>query len=259
MIHPSSVVDSNAQIGNNVKIDPFVHIHGDVVIGDDCWIGSGSVIMSGTRMGNNCKVFPNAVIGADPQDLKYAGEETYLEIGNNVVIRECCTINRATVDSGTTRIGDNCLLMAYVHVAHDCQIGKNCIFSNCVNLAGHVVIEDHVILGGMVPVHQFVKVGQHAFVGGGSLVRKDVPPFVKAAREPLSYVGINSIGLSRRGFSKADISCINEMYRIIYVSGFNMTTALSQVESNVNDCAQKDIVLNFIRSSERGLIRGYNG
>ncbi len=259
MIHPSSVIDKNAQLGDNVRVEPFAHIQGDVIIGDNCYVGTGAVIMDGVRMGNDCNIHAGAVLGNIPQDLKFGGEKTYLELGNNVTVREYCTLNRATGESGSTRIGDNCLLMAYVHVAHDCQIGKNCIFSNCVNLAGHVEIEDHVIIGGMVPVHQFVKIGQHSFVGGGSLVRKDVPPYVKAAREPLSYVGINSIGLSRRGFSKEDISCINEMYRIIYVSGFNMTTALSEVEANVHDCDQKDIVLNFIRSSERGLIRGYNG
>lgn len=259
MISNLSVVHKDAKIGSNVTIEPFAHIYGNVEIGDNTWIGSNVVIMEGTRIGSDCKVFPGAVLGAQPQDLKYAGEETFLVIGDRVMIRECCTLNKATSESNYTRIGNDTLLMAYVHVAHDCIVGNNCILANSVNLAGHVTIQDYVILGGMVPVHQFVTVGCHSMVGGGSLVRKDVPPYIKAAREPLSYVGINSIGLNRRGFEKEKVNLINDIYRIIYVSGLNMTKAIAEVEANISDCIEKDKVLEFIKSSQRGLIRGYNG
>lgn len=259
MISNLSVVHKDAKIGKNVTIEPFAHIYGNVEIGDNTWIGSNAVVMDGTTVGSDCKVFPGAVLGAAPQDLKYAGEETYLVIGDRVMVRECCTLNKATTASNYTRIGNDTLLMAYVHVAHDCTVGNNCILANNVNLAGHVNIEDFVILGGMVPVHQFVTVGCHSMVGGGSLVRKDVPPYIKAAREPLSYVGINSIGLGRRGFEKEKINLINDIYRIIYVSGLNMTKAIVEVEANIKDCEEKDKVLTFIKNSQRGLIRGYNG
>lgn len=259
MISNLSVVHKDAIIGKNVTIEPFAHIYGNVKIGDNTWIGSNVVIMEGTTIGEDCKIFPGAVLGAQPQDLKYAGEETHLVIGDRVMIRECCTLNKATAESKYTRIGNDCLLMAYVHVAHDCVVGNNCILANSVNLAGHVTVEDFVILGGMVPVHQFVTVGCHSMVGGGSLVRKDVPPYIKAAREPLSYVGINSIGLNRRGFQKEKVNLINDIYRIIYVSGLNMTKAIAEVEGNIADCEEKDKVLTFIKNSQRGLIRGYNG
>ena len=259
MISKLSVVHENAKIGKNVTIEPFAHIYGNVEIGDNTWVGSNAVIMDGTTIGKDCKVFPGAILGAEPQDLKYDGEKTFLVIGDRVIIRECCTLNRATTESMYTRVGNDCLLMAYVHVAHDCVIGNNCILANNVNLAGHVTLEDFVILGGMVPVHQFVTVGTHSMVGGGSLVRKDVPPYIKAAREPLSYVGINSIGLNRRGFEKETVTLINDLYRIIYVSGLNMTKALREVELNIPDCEEKNKVLTFIKNSQRGLIRGYNG
>ncbi len=259
MISNLSSVHKNAKIGKNVTIEPFATIYGNVEIGDNCWIGPNAVIMDGTKIGNDCKVFPGAVLGAQPQDLKYNGEETYLVIGDRVMIRECCTLNKATAESRFTRIGNDCLLMAYVHVAHDSIVGNNCILANSVNLAGHVTLEDFVILGGMVPVHQFVTVGCHSMVGGGSLVRKDVPPYIKAAREPLSYVGINSIGLNRRGFAKEKVNLINDIYRIIYVSGLNMTKAIAEVESSIEDCEEKEKVLSFVKNSQRGLIRGYNG
>ncbi|MFM9027969.1 MAG: acyl-ACP--UDP-N-acetylglucosamine O-acyltransferase, partial [Bacteroidota bacterium] len=209
----------DAKIGKDVRIDPFAVIHDDVLIGDGCHIGSNSVIFPGARIGNNVQVYPGAVISAVPQDLKFAGEKTFTFIGDNTIIREFVTINRGTVAEGKTVVGANNLLMAYVHVAHDCIVGDNCILANGVTLAGHVTIDDHAIIGGLSAVHQFVHIGSHVMISGGSLVRKDVPPFVKAAHDPLSYVGINSVGLRRRGFSNESISNIQELYRILFVKG----------------------------------------
>ena len=216
MNQPLAYVHPGAKIAKNVVIEPFTTIHNDVIIGEGTWIGSNVTIMEGARIGKNCNIFPGAVISAIPQDLKFQDEDTTAEIGNNVTIREYVTVNRGTVDRGKTVIGDNCLIMAYCHVAHDCIVGKNCIFSNNSTLAGHCTVGDYVILAGMTAVHQFCMIGNHAFVTGGSLVRKDVPPFVKGAREPLSYVGINSIGLRRRGFTPEKIREIQNIYRLLY-------------------------------------------
>jgi len=194
-IHPE------AKIGEKVVVEHFSTVQKNVQIGDGTWIGPNVTIMEGSRIGQNCKIHPGAVVGSIPQDLKFSGEETTVEIGDNTVIREFVTVNRGTFDKLRTKIGNNCLLMAYVHVAHDCTIGDHCILSNAVQLAGHVNIADYAIVGGATAVHQFAKIGAHVFISGGSLVRKDVPPYAKAAREPLSYVGINSIGLRRRGFT----------------------------------------------------------
>ena len=213
MYQPLSYIHPGAKIAKNVVIEPFTSIDKNVVIGEGSWIGSNVTIMSGARIGRNVSIFPGSVISAVPQDLKFKGEETTAEIGDNTTLRECVTINRGTSDRNKTKIGKNCLIMAYSHVAHDCFIGDNCIFSNNSTLAGHVTVGSHVILAGMVAVHQFCSIGNHAFVAGGSLVRKDVPPFVKAAREPLSYVGINSVGLRRRGFDNKVIMEIQSMYR----------------------------------------------
>lgn len=249
-IHPE------AKIGKNVHIGPFTFIDKDVVIGDDTWIGPNVSIFDGARIGKNCKVFPGAVISAVPQDLKYAGEVTTAEIGDNTIIRECVTINKGTKDKHKTVVGKNCLIMAYVHVAHDCLIGDHVILANSVNLAGHIEVEDHVIIEGVVAVQQFVKIGAHAFIAGGSLVRKNVPPFVKAGREPLSYVGINSVGLRRRGFSDKSILQIEDIYRTIYVRGHNVTNALDIVEQEAPVSKEKDQILFFIRNSVNGIMRG---
>lgn len=249
-IHPE------AKIGARVKIDPFVCIHKNVIIGDDTWVGSNAVIMEGARIGKNCRIFPGAVISAIPQDLKFAGEETCAEIGDNTTIREFVTINRGTKDRQNTRVGNNCLLMAYVHVAHDCLVGDHCIVANSVNLAGHVTIEDFAIIEGMAAVQQFVKIGAHSFVTGGSLVRKNVPPFVKAAREPLAYIGINSVGLRRRGFSNEIILQIEDIYRTIYVRGYNVSNALAIVEQEAPASNEKELIIKFIRESTNGIIRG---
>lgn len=249
-IHP------DAQIGKNVKIAPFVTIHENVVIGDNTEISSNAVINSGVRIGEDCKIFPGAIIGSIPQDLKFEGEESYLEIGNNVIIREYCTINRGTKANFKTIIEDNCLIMAYVHVAHDCIIRKNCILANNVTLAGHIEVGERAVLGGLVAVHQFVRIGEHVMVGGGSLVRKDVPPYVKAAREPLCYAGVNSIGLKRRGFSSEQIHNIQDIYRILYVRGFNTTQAVERIQSICEQTPERDTILNFISQANRGIIRG---
>ena len=249
-IHPES------KIGTNVTIDHFASIHEDVVIGDGTWIGSNAVIMPGARIGKNCKIFPGAVISAEPQDLKYKGEKTTVEIGDNTSIREFVTIHKGTSDRQKTVVGNNCLLMAYVHVAHDCIVGNNCILANNVTLAGHVIIDDFAILEGLVAVQQFARIGRHSFITGASLVRKNVPPYVKAAREPLSYAGVNSVGLYRRNFSKEDILKIEDIYRILYVMNNNISKGTKVIEKETPNSSYKDEILNFIDSSEKGIIKG---
>lgn len=249
-IHP------NAKIGKGVEIGPFTCIEGDVEIGEGTWIASNVVIMDGARIGKNCRIFPGAVISAIPQDLKFAGEITTAEIGDNTTIRECVTINRGTVDRHKTTVGNNCLLMAYTHLGHDTQVGNHCILANSANIAGHVTIEDYAILEGVVAIQQFITIGAHAFVAGGSLVRKNVPPFVKAAREPLTYVGINTVGLRRRGFADATIQAIEDIYRVIYVHNTNTTKAITMVEETMPNSPEKDQILTFIRGSAKGIMRG---
>ena len=213
--------------------------------------------MEGARIGKNCRIFPGAVISGIPQDLKFDDEETTVEIGDNVTIRECVTINRGTSDRMKTKIGDNCLIMAYCHIAHDSFVGDNCVFSNNTTLAGHVTVGDNVVLAGMVAIHQFASVGKHAFVTGGSLVRKDVPPYVKAAREPLSYVGINSVGLRRRGFSTEKITEIQNIYRILFQKNYNYTQAIDIIEAEMEATTERDEIIQFIKDSHRGIMKGY--
>jgi UDP-N-acetylglucosamine acyltransferase len=255
---PLANIHPNAKIGENVKIEPFVTIYGDVVIGDNCWIGPNAVIMDGARLGNGVQVFPGAVISSIPQDLKFIGEQTTAIIGDNSVIREYATISRGTADRFKTQVGKNCLVMAYVHIAHDCLVGDHCILANAVQLAGHVVVEDYVVVGGTTAVHQFVKIGAHAMISGGSLVRKDVPPFTKAAREPLSYVGVNSIGLRRRQFPNEKIEEIQDLYRVIYLEGNTYSKACDIIELKFSPSRERDEILNFIRNSERGIMKGYS-
>lgn len=250
-------ISPKATIAEQVDIGPFVTIEDDVVIGKGTVIKPNAVICNGTRIGENCTIFPGAVLGAEPQDLKFEGEDSLLEIGNNTTIREYCTINRGTKASGVTKIGSNCLIMAYVHVAHDCIIEDNVILVNNVNLAGHVEIGQFGIIGGASQVHQFVKLGQHCMVGGGSLVRKDVPPYVKAAREPLSYIGVNSLGLQRRGFDQEKIDMIQEMYRIIFLKSSNISQAVEQIDKDFQSSDVKDVVISFIKNSDRGLMKGF--
>lgn len=257
MHQPLAYVHPQAKIAQNVVIEPFVTIHKDVEIDEGTWIGSHVTIMEGARIGKNCKIFPGAVISAIPQDLKFNNEETLTIIGNNVVIREYVTVNRGTRDKNKTVVGDNALLMAYAHIAHDCNIGKNCIIANAVNIAGHVKVGDHAIIGGLSAVHQFVNIGQHCMISGGSLVRKDVPPYTKAAREPLSFTGINSIGLRRRGFNSEKINEIQEIYRYLYLRGNNITKALGIIEAELPASAERDEIVSFIQRSDRGVMRGY--
>ena len=257
MNQPLAYVHPGAKIAKNVVIEPFTTIHNNVTIGEGTWIGSNVTIMEGARIGKNCSIFPGAVISAMPQDLKYQGEDTTVVIGDNTTIRECATINKGTSDRMKTVIGNNCLIMAYCHVAHDCFVGDGCIFSNNSTLAGHVTIGQNVVLAGMVAVHQFVSIGDHAFVTGGSLVRKDVPPFVKAAREPLSYVGINSIGLRRRGFETDKIREVQNIYRILYQQNYNNSQAASIIEAEMEATPERDEILQFIRDSQRGIMKGY--
>ncbi|MDO9184644.1 MAG: acyl-ACP--UDP-N-acetylglucosamine O-acyltransferase [Bacteroidota bacterium] len=251
-----SYIHPNAKIGKDVTIEPFSTVYENVEIGDGTWIGPNVTIFQGARIGKNCRIFPGAVISAIPQDLKFKGEDTTVEIGDDTTIRECVTINRGTTDKMKTSIGSNCLIMAYVHIAHDCIIGNNIVIANSVNLAGHVEIEDHTILEGLVAVQQFVKIGAHAFITGGSLVRKNVPPFTKAAREPLQYIGINSVGLRRRGYSNERILEIEDIYRTLYIKGHNVTNALAIIEQEAPASNEKEQILNFIRDSKNGIMRG---
>ncbi len=258
MNQPLAYVHPQAKVAKNVVIEPFVNIEKNVVIDEGTWIGSNVTIMEGARIGKNCKIFPGAVISAIPQDLKYNDEETLVKIGDNTTIREYVTVNRGTVYNHETVIGKNCLLMAYVHIAHDCIIGDNVILGNATNLAGHIEINDNAILGGMGAVHQFVKIGAHVYIGGGSLVRKDVPPFTKAAREPISYAGINSVGLRRRGYSSERINAIQDIYRIIYLKGYNVSQAVALIEADFPATTDRDDILTFIQKSTRGIMRGYS-
>lgn len=256
MNQPLAYIHPEAKIARNVVIEPFTVISKNVVIDEGTWIGPNVSIMEGARIGKNVKVFPGAVLSAIPQDLKFSGEETTVEIGDNTTIRECVTINRGTVDKYKTVVGANCLIMAYVHIGHDCLIGNSVILGNTVQLAGHVLIDDYAIFGGACAVQQFSKVGAHAYIGGGSLVRKDVPPFTKAAREPLSYAGINSVGLRRRGYTNEQINEIQEIYRWIYLRGLNNSEALDKIELELPSSKERDEILNFIRTSERGIMKG---
>jgi UDP-N-acetylglucosamine acyltransferase len=259
MTQPLAYIHPEAKIAHNVVVEPFTTIYKNVEIGEGTWIGPNVTIMEGARIGKNCKIFPGAVIAAVPQDLKFAGEETVAIIGDNTVIRECVTINRGTTDKNKTEVGSDCLIMAYVHVAHDCLVGNHCIIANTVQIAGHVEIGDYAIIGGSSAVRQFVKIGSHVLISGGSLVRKDVPPFIKVAREPLSYAGINSIGLRRRGVSNEKINEIQQIYRIMFLSGLNNSAALEKIELQLPPTPERDEIADFIRQSGRGIVKGFMG
>ncbi|MFN5323803.1 MAG: acyl-ACP--UDP-N-acetylglucosamine O-acyltransferase [Bacteroidota bacterium] len=259
MISPLSNIHKEAKIGNNVTVDSFTSIGADVVIGDNTWIGPNVTIFDGARIGKNVRIFPGAVISAIPQDLKFAGEHTTAEIGDDTTIREMVTVNRGTSALGKTAVGSNCLLMAYVHVAHDCVIGNHVILANSVNLAGHVTIDDWAILEGYVGVSQFVRIGAHAFIAGQTGVRKNVPPFTRAAREPLSFVGINSVGMKRRGFDQDAINIVQDLYRILYNKGYSTRHALDIIEKEIQANPLKDDIIDFIKASDKGIMRGYTG
>lgn len=255
MISNLAFIHPEANIGKDVIVEPFAYIAGNVTIGEGTWIGPNATIMDGARIGKNCKIFPSAVISGIPQDLKFRGEESTAELGDRTIIRECATINRGTAAVGKTVVGTGCLLMAYSHIGHDCFIGDNTIIGNSSSLAGEVKVGEWAILSGGTLVHQFTHIGAHVIIGGGSKVRIDVPPFVKADRDPLSYMGLNSVGLTRRGFVKERIDEIHEIYRAIYHKGMNFSQAMDFVESEFKSSPERDYILEFIRKSERGIIR----
>ena len=257
MKQPLAYVHPAAKIAPSVVIDPFVTIDQNVEIGEGTRIGSNVTIMEGARIGKNCTIFPGAVISASPQDLKFRGEETLAIIGDNTTIRECVTVNRGTAAKGKTVVGNNCLIMAYCHVAHDCVVGDNVIMSNATQLAGEVVVDNFAVIGGGTLVHQFCHIGPHVMIQGGALVNKDIPPYVKAAREPIAYAGVNSIGLRRRGFSNEDIRDIQEIYRYLYLSGLNVSDAIERIEAELPATKERDEIILFIRNAKRGIIRGY--
>jgi UDP-N-acetylglucosamine acyltransferase len=248
-IHP------DAKIADNVNIDPFVTIHGDVEIGTGTWIGSNTVIMDGTRIGSNCNIFPGAVVGAIPQDMKYVGEDSIVRIGNNTTIREYVTVNRGTKSKGTTEVGNNSLLMAYSHIAHDCRIGNNCVLANSVQVGGEVEMDDWTVVGGGCYIHQFCRIGKHVMISGMSGVLSDVPPYLRVAGIPVVYQGINYIGLKRRDFTKEEIDVIHEIYRIIYQEKMNTSQAVEYIEKTFDAQPSKDEVLEFIKASKRGIIK----
>ncbi len=253
-IHPTAAVDENARIGKNVSVGPFAVIEQDVVIDDDTTIGPQAYIANGARVGKSCKIHKGAVVASLPQDLKFGGEQTTLEVGDHTTIREFCTLNRGTLAHGKSVIGEHCLLMAYAHVAHDCIVGDHVILANGVQLGGHVEIQDYAIIGGMTPVHQFCKVGVHAMVGGAYRVVQDVPPFITCSGEPLRYAGVNSIGLNRRGFEPEVINNLKRAYRYIYRAHLNRKQALDKIRNDLVQDEHIQILLKFIENSERGLV-----
>ncbi|WP_457618038.1 acyl-ACP--UDP-N-acetylglucosamine O-acyltransferase [Lutibacter sp.] len=259
MNQPLAYIHPGAKIATNVVVEPFTTIYNNVIIGAGTWIGSNVTIMEGARIGKNCRIFPGAVISAIPQDLKFDGEDSLAIIGDNTTIRECVTVNRGTKALGKTQIGDNCLIMATSHVAHDCIVGNNCILANGSIIAGHVTIGDYAILSGLVAVHQFIHIGDHSLVSGGSLVRKDVPPYTKAGKEPISFIGINSIGLRRRGFETEKIREIQNIFRILYQKNYNTTQALEKIEAEMEATKERDQIILFIKNSQRGIMKGYIG
>jgi UDP-N-acetylglucosamine acyltransferase len=257
MKQPLAYVHPAAKVAPSVVIDPFVTIDQNVEIGEGTRICSNVTIMEGARIGKNCTIFPGAVISAIPQDLKFKGEDTVAIIGDNTTIRECVTINRGTAARGKTVVGNNCLIMAYSHVAHDCVIGDNVIMSNATQVAGEVVVDNFAVIGGGALIHQFCHIGAHVMIQGGALVNKDIPPYVKAAREPIAYAGVNSIGLRRRNFSNETIREIQDIYRYLYLSGLNNTDAVERIEAELPATKERDEIIMFVRNSKRGIIRGY--
>jgi UDP-N-acetylglucosamine acyltransferase len=255
MISNLAFVHQDAILGTDVTVEPFAYIAGNVIIGDGTWIGPNATIMDGARIGKNCRIFPSAVVSGIPQDLKFRGEDSTAEIGDNTTIRECATVNRGTASVGKTIVGNGCLLMAYSHIGHDCALGNNVIIGNTTSLAGEVKVDDWAILSGGGLVHQFTRIGGHVIIGGGSKVRIDVPPFIKADRDPLSFMGLNSVGLTRRGFEKERIDEIHDIYRAIYLGKMNFSQAVEHVENTFKPTKDRDYILEFIRKSERGVIR----
>ncbi|HQQ95023.1 MAG TPA: acyl-ACP--UDP-N-acetylglucosamine O-acyltransferase [Bacteroidia bacterium] len=256
MISPLANIHPKARIGNNVTIEAFATIGENVEIGDNTYIHPNALIYPDTVIGKDCKIFPGAVIGIINQDLKYKGEKSTTVIGNNTTIREYVTIHKGTADRMTTKVGDNCLIMCYSHLGHDCIVGNNVIIANNGSLAGHITVEDYVVIEGVVAAQQFVRIGAHAFIAGASLVRKSVPPYIRVAREPLQFIGVNTIGLNRRGYDKDTIKQIEDIYRIIFVRGHNISNALEIVENEMPDTEIRKEILNFIRNEKDGIVKG---
>ena len=256
MISNLAYVHPNARLAENVTVEPFAYVAENVEIGEGTWIGPNATILYGARIGRNCRIFPCSVVSAIPQDLKFRGEDSIAEIGDNTTIREGATVNRGTASEGKTIIGNNCLIMTYAHIGHDCIIGNNCILGNGTGLAGEVKVDDWAIISAGTLVHQFAHIGGHVIIGGASKVRTDVPPFIKADRDPLTYLGINSVGLTRRGFEKDRIDTIHNIYRVIYQNGMNVSQALDFIENEFSSSVDRNYILDFIRKSERGIIRG---
>lgn len=257
MEFPHSVVHPDARIAEGVTVGPFCYISGNVEIGEGTYIYPNVTILDGARIGRNCTIFPGAVVSAIPQDLKFRGEDSVAIVGDGTTLRECVTVHRGTASKGKTVVGSNCLIMAYSHVAHDCVVGNNVIISNATQLAGEVVVDDFAVIGGGTLIHQFCHIGSYVMIQGGALINKDIPPYVKAAREPIAYTGVNTIGLRRRGFDNDTIAEIQEIYRILYMSGLNISEGVAKIESTVPQSDIRDRILDFVRNSERGVIRGY--
>ena len=253
-IDPTAVVSPKAQLEPGVTIGPFTVVEENVVIGGGTVVGSHALIASGARIGRECRIHHGAVVSTPPQDLKFRGEPTLLEIGNHTTIREYATLNRGTTERGKTTIGSHCFIMAYAHVAHDCSVGNHVILANSVNMAGHVIIEDHVVIGGLVPVHQFVRVGCHAMLGGGFRVAKDVPPYILAGQEPLVFQGLNLVGLKRRSFTRETLDLLRRTYAIVYDSTLNVTQALERIRAEIPASEEVDHIVGFIEKSKRGII-----
>ncbi len=257
MKQPFAYIHPAAKIHPSVVIDPFVSIDQNVEIGEGTHIGSNVTIMEGARIGKHCNIFPGAVISGIPQDLKFNGEKTTAEIGDYTTIRECVTVNRGTASRGKTTVGSRCLIMAYSHIAHDCKIGDNVIMSNATQVAGEVVVDNFAVIGGGTLIHQFCHLGEHVMIQGGAHINKDIPPFVKAGRDPIAFTGINSIGLRRRNFNNDQIRDIQEIYRYLYLSRLNVSDAVDRIEAELPATPERDLIIEFIRNSKRGIVRGY--
>ncbi len=255
-VSPQAHVDPSAKIGQGTQVEPFAYVGPDVEVGADCWIAPHATILPGARIGDGCKIFPSAVVAAIPQDKKFAGEYSTVEIGNGTVVREAATVNRGTKSRGITRVGQDCLIMAYSHVAHDCILGDHIIIGNASQVAGEVEIDDYANLSGGVLVHQFTRIGMHVMIQGGSKVNKDVPPYVMAGREPLAYMGLNVIGLRRHGFSQSQVLTLQEAYRLLYREGLNFSQGIERIISDLQLTPESQAVIDFVRGSSRGIIRG---
>ena len=255
MISPLAYVHPDAKIDETANIGPFAYIEDNVEIGAGTEVMANASVLHGARIGKNCRIFPSAVVGAIPQDLKFKGEETLAIIGDNTTIRECATVHRGTASKGKTIVGNNCLIMAYSHVAHDCLLHDNIIMSNAVQLAGEVVVDDYAIIGGGSLVHQFTHIGAHVMIQGGSKINKDIPPYIVVAREPIQYCGLNTVGLTRRGFTRDQLNVIQESYRLIFSPLYNTSQAIEHILAEVPDTPEREVIVSFVKGSPRGIVR----